>query len=121
MAPLARGVAIENALGRNLPSNFPVIDRFTNGIATSIKSLDLGAKSYQQIASLTNKVRGYIETVAGFGGRTWGGTTVRGADITGRALELAVPAGGTAEQMAALNGLIGYAQQVGVTLTIVVH
>jgi hypothetical protein len=37
LKPLARGVEIEEALGQNLPANFPVIDRFANGVATSIK------------------------------------------------------------------------------------
>jgi RHS repeat-associated protein len=42
MNPLQRGTEIENMLGRSpeLPRNFPVIDRFANGVATSIKSID---------------------------------------------------------------------------------
>ncbi|GAB4559967.1 MAG: hypothetical protein Tsb0020_06290 [Haliangiales bacterium] len=41
----ARGQRIEQALGGNLPANYPVIDKFVRktGVATSIKSLDLGA------------------------------------------------------------------------------
>ncbi|SCL34140.1 RHS repeat-associated core domain-containing protein [Micromonospora pallida] len=38
----ARGLAIEAKLGGNLPKNFPTIDKFANGVATSIKSMDLG-------------------------------------------------------------------------------
>lgn len=111
---------VEQALGTNLPSNFPVIDRFVNGVATSIKSLDLGAKTYQSTAALTRTVRGYIDKVAGFSGRTWGGVTVNGADITGRALELAVPAGGgSAAQHAALQSAVQYGKSVGVTVYIV--
>ena len=40
-----RGRIIEKMFGGNLVDNFPVIDRWKDGIATSIKSLDLGAKS----------------------------------------------------------------------------
>ncbi|MEO6062344.1 MAG: RHS repeat-associated core domain-containing protein, partial [Thermoflexales bacterium] len=48
MRPFDRGQAIEDLLGRspNLVRNFPGIDRFTNGVATSIKSIDVGAKTY---------------------------------------------------------------------------
>ena len=120
LTPFARGVAIENALGRNLPGNFPVIDRFSKGVATSIKSLDLGAKSYQNVRTLARTVRGYIDDVAAFNGRSWGGATVRGADISGRALELAVPAGGgTAAQGAVLQSAVEYGRSVGVSVGIV--
>jgi RHS repeat-associated protein len=120
MRPFARGVAIENALGRNLPGNYPVIDRFINGIATSIKSLDLGAKTYQNITTLTRTVTGYINAVAGFTGRNWARVNIQNADIAGRALELAVPAGGgTAAQQAALQAAVRHGQSVGVTVTII--
>jgi RHS repeat-associated protein len=61
MNPSTRGNLIENLLGRspNLAQNFPVIDRFKNGLATSIKSLDLGAKSYQNLTTLPQTVEGY--------------------------------------------------------------
>ena len=62
----------------------------------------------------------YVDSVAGFTGRTWGGVTVRGGDITGRALELAVPAGGgSAAQQAALQSAVQYGQSVGVTVRII--
>lgn len=120
MGPVTRGVAIERALGGNLPSNFPVIDRFANGVATSIKSIDLGAQSYQSVSALTTTVTKYIDQVAAFTGRTWGGATVRGADITGRSLELVVPAGSaSAAQQAALAGAVQYGQTVGVAVKII--
>ncbi len=64
--PFARGQQIEQALGHNLPSNFPVIDRFENGLATSIKSLDLDAAAYQSSATLNRALTGYVDKVAGF-------------------------------------------------------
>src|SRR6185437_16016786 len=39
MGAVLRGRAIEQMLGANLPRTFPVIDKFANGLATSIKSL----------------------------------------------------------------------------------
>ena len=44
--------------------NFPVIDRFNNGLATSIKSLDLGAKSYQNLTTLPRTVEEYVNKLA---------------------------------------------------------
>ena len=59
----ARGRAIEEAILGRLPSlrsiaNFPVIDDFVKGVATSIKSLDLTAATYQNGAALTRKLTG---------------------------------------------------------------
>jgi hypothetical protein len=87
MKPFARGRAVEQVLGTNLPGNFPAIDRFLQGTATSIKSLDLAAKTYQDTRALTRTVTRYIDGVAKFQGRMWGGATVRGADIKARVLD----------------------------------
>ncbi|MGL4825791.1 MAG: hypothetical protein ACRC4G_06375, partial [Alphaproteobacteria bacterium] len=50
--PVTRGEKIEQALGQNLHKNYPVIDRFDNGVVTSIKSIDLNAKTYQDAKKL---------------------------------------------------------------------
>ena len=122
LSAFQRGVAIENMLGRNLVQNFPVIDRWANGIATSIKSIDLGAKSYQNISTLTLTVRGYIDTLAKGQGqpKALGGVQILSDQIQGRVLELAIPTGATQTQMAALQRLQQYAGTVGVTLKIIV-
>jgi RHS repeat-associated protein len=115
----ARGQQIEAALGANLPSSFPVIDRFTNGIATSIKSMDLGATTYQSIGSLASKLNSYIDAVAGFAGARFGGAAVDASQITARELQLAIPTGGaSAAQQAALNAAASRAAGVGVNLTV---
>jgi hypothetical protein len=119
LAPFARGFAIERALGGNLPPAFPIIDRFAKGVATSIKSLDLAAKSYKSAAALGRTVRNYVDKVAAFKGATHAGVTVRGNDIV-RALELAVPSGGgTAAQEAALSAAVEYGKAKGVTVLII--
>ena len=102
-------------LGRNLPRNFPAIDRFVNGAATSIKSIDLNAATYESIGSLTSKVQSYIDSVARFQG--YGPVTPQ--MIVSRELQLAIPAGaGSGAQWAALQGLQQYAGQANVALTI---
>jgi len=120
--PLQRGQELHRMLGANLPQNFPVIDRFVNGVATSIKTLDLNAATYQNIGALTSRVQGYINALANFQSATLGrwsiGTPTN--PITGRVLELAIPPGATPAQLAALQQLQQYAANLGVTLNIVV-
>ncbi len=106
LTPTTRGQVIEQMLGQNLPRNFPVIDRWVNGVATSIKSLDLNAATYQNMTRLSQRLTGYIDKVAGFQGRTWAGVQVRG--VTGRVLELVVPNSGSAVQQSVINQAVQY-------------
>lgn len=116
-----RGRALEKARGTNLPSNYPVIDRFNHGTATSIKSLDVGAKSYQSPRALTSKVRRYINKVAKFKGKRWAGRHIRENQIKSRTLELVVPHTGTPAQQEALLQLIQYGRSVDVQVSIIVY
>jgi hypothetical protein len=52
-----RGDYFSEQLGANLPRTFKVIDRWENGIATSIKSIDLNAATYQDGARLTYRAQ----------------------------------------------------------------
>ena len=122
LEPFARGTHIEQRLGQNLPQNFPVIDRFQNGVATSIKSIDLNAATYQHIPTLHRTVTGYIDKVAAYQGQPvpWSGVQILPNQITSRALDLAIPAGGsTPAQQAALQTLQQYAANQGVNLNII--
>jgi hypothetical protein len=108
----------EAALGGNLPRNFPVVDRFANGIATSIKSIDLRAVSYLNAQKLTSTLTRYIDNVASFQGRVWAGYRVD--QISGRALQVVVPAGPmSATQAAAIQGAIDYGASAGVAVSFV--
>ncbi len=109
LPPLQRGVVIEKtALGRapNLSSsvhNYPVIDDFTNNIATSIKSIDLTAKSYANVSQLKSKIRSYARTLDQFEGDQTTRVAGEGA-IAGKELLIAVPKGvATAVQKAAIT------------------
>jgi RHS repeat-associated protein len=119
--PYDRGVAIENMLGRSpfLAQNFPVIDRFENGVATSIKSMDLTLKSYQNLGTLERTVRGYVTTVANWQGANWAGYRIDVTQIQGREVLLAIPQGASQAQMGTLLQLQQWATTVGVTLNIV--
>ncbi len=127
LPPLERGIEAEKIIGRSpfLVQNFPKIDRFVNGVATSIKSIDLNAASYQNIGNLTRTVNGYIETMSRYQGQPtlWGGVRILPNQITGRAVDLAIPASGvTQAQLAALQALQQTASKLGntgVTLNII--
>jgi hypothetical protein len=89
-----RGQNINDEYGDpSFPPNFPGIDRIPDGAATSIKSIDLNAKTYQKEASLTYRLNQDIADVQDFEGANWGGKEVKKNDITGRTLELIVPKG----------------------------
>jgi len=80
-SPTERGRQIERmVLGRPASlehvSNFPVIDDFTNGVATSIKSLDLTLSTYLKPSSLTRTLDNYAKKLANFQGKRWGGEIV---------------------------------------------
>lgn len=89
----ARGITIETALGKNLAAGFPVIDKFLNGTATSIKSIDLTAKTYQNTEKLASTLENYVDKVSNFNGARYGKDIVEGSKITGRELQIAIPKG----------------------------
>lgn len=122
LGPTTRGRIIEAALGHNLPSTFRVIDRFSDdGLATSIKSIDLGAITYHRPQTLERRLRGLIDQVAGFRGYAHPGRIVREAQITGRALDLVVPHIGTAAQQRVIDRATAYARSRGVVLNVIVY
>jgi RHS repeat-associated protein len=115
LAPIARGNAIEQALGANLPRTFPTFDKFINGVATSIKSIDLRAVTYQNPANLERVLTNYVDKVADFTSGAVGRTAIEGSQISGRVLEVAVPQGATsAAQQAVLSRVTAAAAQRGV-------
>ncbi len=116
-----RGVAIEEALGRSpdLVKNFPMIDRFANGTATSIKSIDLLAPTYQNPANIQAKVWYYISTLSKWQGTTWGAKTIAPEEIIAREVLLAIPPGATSVQMNVLRQMQQLAPDAGVILNLV--
>ena len=84
-----RGQKINEAFGDpTFPSNYPVIDKIPNGVATSVKSIDLNAATYQNEASLANRLNKLIDDVREFNGVTWGGLPISDVDIKGRAVQV---------------------------------
>jgi RHS repeat-associated protein len=119
LSPFARGQSIEQTLGANLPGNFPVIDQFANGTATSIKSIDLGAASYQNTSALASRLNGYVDSVSGFNGANWAGVNIDASQITARQLQLAIqPGSASAAQQAVINAAAARAQGMGVNFIV---
>lgn len=87
----ARGDYFSEQLGANLPRTFGVIDRWENGVATSIKSIDLNAATYKDGARLAYRLDDYIAKLATYTGGKMGALTISSESITGRILSFAVP------------------------------
>jgi hypothetical protein len=115
----ARGFYFSELLAADLPPTFKVIDAFSNGVVTSIKSIDLRAATYQSAVRLTYRLNEYIDKLVLFDGGTLGVFEVDSVKITGRVLSLAVPKGSmTAAQKSAIGGARARAHAFGVKLTI---
>lgn len=94
-----------------MPSNLPVIDRFENGIATSIKSIDLDGTSYLTGSGLKNTLTRYVDEVAGYqgtGAKGWAGVIIREKQIAGRGLDLIIPHSGSTAQQQVLAEIVKY-------------
>ena len=116
LGPGPRGYEIEWWHGGDLPPGFPTIDRFTDdGVAISMKSIDLTNPTYQTASGIRSVLRGYIKKLAAFKGGSRGDVSIDEADITGRLLYVVVPREAlmNPEQRAALAEMAEYARELG--------
>jgi RHS repeat-associated protein len=94
MNALQRGFTIEKMLGGDLPNGFPIIDKVKDGVATSIKSIDVTLSSYNKGNGLLNTLNGYINKLSDFTKGSRGGVTFeQGVDFTSKSLEVAIQPG----------------------------
>jgi hypothetical protein len=96
------------------------IDNFSSeGVATSIKSLDLNAATYQDFGRFTSRLDDYVNKLDKYTGTRWGGDNIKNSDITARVLHLVVPKNSIrATQRAAIESARARAKQLGIDLTI---
>ncbi len=119
----ARGSYLHELLGGTLSPTFPVIDRFVDGMATSIKSIDLNAATYQKTAQLTYRLKQYIDDLTEFDGAQWADDNVPSSALKGRTLSLAIPKGSMTEnQREAIEAVRAWARmkntgRIGVIIT----
>jgi hypothetical protein len=116
-----RGFVYEAMKGGNLVKNFPIIDKFSRGIATSIKTLDLGAKTYKSGGkAVFNTLKKYVDKLDEFAGATKGGTTVAKDEIKKKVLDVGIPRGATTEQVKQMQQAVSYAKNKGIDLKLIV-
>jgi len=96
------------------------VDRMVweEGRVISIKTLDLGAKSYQNLARLQQVVQGYIQKLAEFSQASYGGAAIGPEDIKIRELWLVIP-GASEAQWRVLQTLQETATKSGIILRVI--
>jgi hypothetical protein len=115
----ARGRYFEGQLGGNLPAGFETIDRFVDGVATSIKSIDLNAATYQDAVRLTSRLNKYVDDLYDFDGAYRAGVNIASDQITDRVLSLAVPKDSmTSVQRAAVEAVRARAKSLDIDLVV---
>ena len=120
LPPVKRGMILEKKLGQNLPQNFPVFVKVSpGGVYTSIKTMNVAAKTYKNAGKLKSKLQSYIDQVADFGlqgGSTSSIVDLNLADIKVRELLLIRKRWTrlTRRQKQALREARGYARSRGV-------
>lgn len=88
----ARGKFFDKVFGKGTLNPLSrTIDDFEAGIATSRKSIDLNAATYQDFGRLTSRLNTYIDKLGEYAGTEWGGDVVRPSQITGRILQVIIP------------------------------
>lgn len=116
--PLARGFVYEAAAGGNLVRNYPVIDKFVKGVATSIKTLDLKAKTYQKAGAVYSKLKGYIDDLYEFQGTIKGGVNTTNGAIKEKVLDVAIPKGASTQQVEMIQKAVEYGSKKGITVKV---
>jgi hypothetical protein len=112
-----RGNYFNDKLGANLPRTFAGIDRWENGVATSIKSIDLNAATYQDSARLTYRLNDYINKLTTYPGGRMGTMDIAASAIESRVLSIAIPKGSiTPVQRAAIDAARVRARGLGIEL-----
>jgi len=105
--------------GANLPYGFSTFDDFRNGVATSIKSIDLALPSYTKSGGILSQIKKYINSAANFESYTKSGFTLTAADITERVVQVAIrPGSATIDQWLEISKAFKYAKDNSVRLTI---
>lgn len=102
-------------------THYNLVNSKINGFAksiTSIKSIDLDAKSYQQGNNLYNTIMGYAKELAGFQGARHNGINVTVNANTQRGLVIGIPHNPTPAQKSQIDKAINDAKAMGVSITI---
>lgn len=117
-----RGIYFRNEFGANLPFSYPVIAGWNNGTATSIKSVDLTAPTYESDEEIVDKISRHIDELAGFSGteEPWGQDkiSIDESDISSRELIVIIPENTPEDRRCVLEECISVAEEKGIVLII---
>lgn len=114
LGPSPRGQAIEKAWGHNLPSSFKTWDRFDNGVATSIKSIDLDLIGFSRPNRIWNAGRRHVDAAIDFTSYSLQGVRIDASMITERTVRIALPRNPVGSQLEELNRVIQYGADNGI-------
>jgi hypothetical protein len=122
----ARGLAIETMLvprlpGSKLPDGFKAFDKWDEASATaySIKSLDLGAASYQNASAISSRIGKMASDAASFTYGRRNDVELLGSQIRSRVVVLGIPPGASREQLAAIREGVDRARSLKVQVQLV--
>jgi hypothetical protein len=122
IGPGARGFVYEQMIGLKglmKAPNFPVIDAFYNGVATSVKTMDIFAKKYiGNSTAIKKQILEYADKLAAFEGASWGGQTVTKNEIKKRVLEIGIPKGASESVINQIKEAVAIASKKGIKVNV---
>lgn len=113
-----RGMKIEEMYGGNLPFDFPVIDIYDDATkaGTSIKSINLNAKTYQDGVVLKKKLEAYVDKLKDSELISYKGKSY---SLLSKKLILVIPKESiNKDNKAVIEHIISYAESNGIQITI---
>jgi hypothetical protein len=121
MGPGMRGFFMEARRGPLLPAGFRTFDKFNfeEGIATSIKSLDIWAKTYSDPKAIIRQCKNYIDAIRNYKSTTRGEITIIPQQIRERRLDVIIPPYSTPRQRDAFTEVIAYGRESNVIVSFI--
>lgn len=120
-----RGFEGETQMGISgvLAQNFPRIDdaMFKDGVFTSMKTVDLNAKTYQDMEKLEKRLESCLDKLQTWQGqwKEWAGVAINPSQVQEKVLQIGIPNGSmTPEQAAVFEKLGQKAQAKGIELKV---
>jgi hypothetical protein len=120
-----RGLKLEDRFLSGLPGRTPpgfhTLDRFFGGVATSLKSIDLAAKSYRSGGPLLAKLKDAINALDRFQGARLGSYAITSEEMRNarKVLQVVIPdVEMTGAQMTAFRAAREFAKNLGIDLVV---
>nr|WP_284077811.1 VENN motif pre-toxin domain-containing protein [Acinetobacter nosocomialis] len=104
----------------SIKSNFKAFDHFdpATGLATSDKTLNTAAKTYQDPKKITSQINKYIDQMDNFTGDNKGRFELTNDKIKSKEMQLAIPVNTSKSQLDAIQKSIDYANTKGITIKV---